>query len=103
MTRLVWDDLLAQISVAPNRQGTIQYGVFSTVGARELDTSGSQSFDLGEIEFHWEDPGSNVETVSRPSLETLFSLSTFNKFEMNSVVENPILIEHKEDKRILTQ
>ena len=57
-----------------------------------MDTSGYQVTDLEDIEFVFEDPDLNIDAVFRPGIDTPFSLSNFNVFEMFSLAENPIVI-----------
>ena len=72
--------------------------MLSSVGAQDLDRSGYQVSDLEDIEFHCEDRDFNMKAVFRPSIDTPFSPSTFNDFEMGSVVENPVLAGEEEVK-----
>ena len=74
--------------------------VLSTVGAPEgLDTSGYQvSADLDDVEFYWEKDQLNVDSVSRPGIDTSFSPTAFDDLEMGGSAENPILLDNEEDK-----
>ena len=49
-----------------------------------------------DIEFHWEDPDLKIDAVFRPVIDTSFSVSTLNNFEMGSIGEKPIQLD--EDK-----
>ena len=60
-----------------------------------MDTSGFQVSDQEDTKFHWENPQLNISAVFRSSMDTPFSPSTFNDFEMGSVAENPILIDEE--------
>ena len=76
----------------------MQDDLLSCVGAQDSDTSGYQMSDLGDIEFHWEDPDLNKIAVFRSGKESPFSASTPNDFQMGSRTENPILTEEEPDK-----
>ena len=69
-----------------------------SVGAKNMDTSGNQVSDLEDIEFHWEDPDLEMEAVIRPGIDTPFSPSTSNDFEMVFLAEIPILVDEEYDK-----
>ena len=66
------NDLLARVPVTPNPQGTheMKDEVLSSVGARDMDTSGYQvsSADLDDVEFLWEKDQLDVDAVFRPAL-----------------------------------
>ena len=73
--------------------------VLSSVGAQDMDTSGYQvSADLDDVEFYCENDRLDVDAVFRPGMDTPFSPSTFNNFEIGSMAENPILIDEEQDK-----
>ena len=72
--------------------------VLPSSGAQKMDMSEYQVFDMEEIEFHWDYPDLNMDTVFRPGIDTAFPTSTLINFEMGSVVRNPILIDDEEDK-----
>ena len=69
----------------------------SGVGAQDMDTSGYQVSDLEVVEVFWEKEESVVDADFRPDLDTPFSPSTFNTFEIGSMAENPILIHEAQD------
>ena len=46
--------------------------VLSSVGAQDADTSGYELSDLEDIEFSWEDPAVDVDSVYRPGKDTPF-------------------------------
>ena len=75
---------LAQVSITPNQEGTMEMRdeVLSSVGAQDMDTSGYQVSDLDDAEFHWENDQLDVNAVFRPGIDTSFSPSTFNDYEM---------------------
>ena len=72
--------------------------VLSSVDAHVMDTSGYQVSDLENFEIYWEYDQLELDDVFRPGIDSLFSLSTFNVFEMCSMAENPILIDEVQDK-----
>ena len=86
---------LARTPITPNQQGTMEMRdeVLSSVGAQEIDISGYQVSDLEDVEFHWADLDLNMDSTFRPSIDTPFSPSTFNVFEMGSLAENLILFD----------
>ena len=74
--------------------------VLSSVGAQDLDTSKYQVSDLEVIELNWEHPQSDMDKVFRPGIDTPFSPTTFEDLSMEGSVENPIVLDEKEDKEI---
>ena len=46
--------------------------VLSSVGAQDTDTSGYELCDLEDIEFSWEDPAVDMDSVRRPGIDTPF-------------------------------
>ena len=73
--------------------------VFSSVGAQDTDTSGYELSDLEDIEFSWEDPAVDMDSVYRPGIDTPFSTSIFDDFQMEgSTATNPITVDDEEDK-----
>ena len=72
--------------------------VFSSEGPQDLNTSGYQMCDRKDIGFQWENPDFNMDAVLHPGIETPFSASTFNDFEMSSVAGIPILIDKEQNK-----
>ena len=79
-----------------NREGTMEMRneVLSSVGAQDMDTSRYQMSDLddAELKISWGNDQLTVDAVFRSGIDTPFSLSTFNDFEMGSMTENAILI-----------
>ena len=95
------DNHLPRVPMTPNQQGTFEsrQEVLSSVGAQDTDTSGYELSDLEHIEFSWEDPAVDVESVYRPGINTPFSPSTFDDFQMEgSTAANPIIFDDEEDK-----
>ena len=76
----------------------MQDEVLSTVGAKDIDSSGYQMSDLDDIEFHWDDPVLDMDAVFLPGKDTLFSHSMYTNFQMGSMSENTILIDEEKDK-----
>ena len=72
--------------------------VFSTVGAQDMDTSVYQVSDLDDFIFFWENDQLDVDAVLRPGVNTCFSPSTLNNFDIGSKAENPILIDEEHDR-----
>ena len=69
--------------------------VLSSVGAQDLDTSSYQVSDLEDIVFNWED--SQLDSVFRPGIDTLFAPYTFDDLSMGGSAENPIVLGEEED------
>ena len=93
---------LASSSIAPNQRGTFEMReeVLSSVGTQDTDTSGYELSDLEDIEFSWEDPAVDMDSVYRPGIDTPFSPSIFDDFQMEgSTAANPILVYAEEDKQ----
>ena len=91
---------LARVPVTPNQQGTHERRdeVFSCVGAQNIITSGYQVSDLDDAEFYWANDQPHIDAVFRPDIDAPFSSLTFSDFEMDSMAENPILIDKAEEK-----
>ena len=69
-----------------------------SVGAQDMDTSGYQVSDLGDIEFCWENGQLDVDAVFRPRIDTTFSPTALDNLEMRGSAENPIVLDDEEDK-----
>ena len=92
---------LLRVPITPNQQGTLEMReeVLSSVGAQDTDTSGYELSDLEDIEFSWEDPAVDMDSVYRPGIDTPFSPSIFDDFQMQgSTATNPIIVDDEEDK-----
>ena len=92
---------LPRVPITPNQQGTLEMReeVLSSVGAQDTDTSGYELSDLEDIEFSWEDPAVDMDSVYRPGIDTPFSPSIFDNFQMQgSTATNPIIVDDEEDK-----
>ena len=97
----ILDNHLPRVPITPNQQGTFEMReeVLFSVGAQDTDTSGYQLSDLEDIEFSWEDPAVDVDSVYRPGIDTPFSPSIFDDFHMEgSTAANPIIVVDEEDK-----
>ena len=95
------DNHLPRVPITPNQQGTFEMReeVLSSVGAQDTDTSGYELSDLEDIEFSWEDPAVDVDSVYRPGIDTPFSPSIFDDFNMEgSTAANPIIVDDEEDR-----
>ena len=68
------------------------------MGAQDLETSNCQVSDLEDIEFNWENSQMDMDAVFRPSIDTQFSPITIGDFSLEGSVENPIVLDEKEDK-----
>ena len=89
---------LARVLVTPNQQGTQEKKdeVISGVGAQDRDTSGYQvSADLDNVEFYWENGQLQLDAhaVFRPDIDTPFSPTAFDDWEMGGTAVNPILLD----------
>ena len=59
-----WTITLAGVPMPPNQQGTFEMReVLSSVGAKDTDTSGYELSGLEDIEFSWEDPPVDMDSV----------------------------------------
>ena len=95
------DNHLPRVPITPNQRGTFEMReeVLSSVGAQDTDTSGYELSDLEDIEFSWEDPAVDMDSVYRPGIDTPFSPSIFDDFELEgSTAANPIIVDDEEDK-----
>ena len=94
------DNHLPRIPITQDQEGTMEMRdeVLSSVGAQDLDTSSYQVANLADIEFNWEDSQLDMDAVLRPGKDTPFSPTTFDDFSMEGPVENPIVLDEKEDK-----
>ena len=92
---------LARVPVTLNQQGSheMRDELLSSVGARDLDTSGYQVSDLDDVEYYWENDQLDVETVFIPGDDTPFSPTAFDHLEMGGSAENPILLDEEEDNK----
>ena len=63
-----------------------------------MDTSSYQVSDLEDIEFNWENSQMDMDAVFRPGIDTPFSPNTFDDLSIEGSVENPIVLDVKEDK-----
>ena len=56
------------------------------------------SADLDDVRIYWEIDHLDVDAVFRPGIDTPFSPTAFDDFEMGDSAENPILLDEEEDK-----
>ena len=92
---------LPRVPITPNQLRTFEMSeeVLSSVGAQDTDTRGYELSDLEDIEFSWEDPAVDMDSVYRPGLDYLFSPSNFDDFQMEgSTAAIPIIVDDEEDK-----
>ena len=75
--------------------------VLSSVGAQDMDTSGFQVSDLDDAEFYWKNDQLELGAVFGPGINTRTSPTAFGDLEMWISGENPILLEHEEDRETL--
>ena len=94
------DNHLPRVPITPNQQGTFEMReeMLSSVGEQDTDTSGYELSDLEDIEFSWEDPAVDMDSVYRPGIDTHFSSSIIDVFQMSSTAANPIRVDDEEDK-----
>ena len=74
--------------------------VLSSVDARDMDTSGYQvSANLDDVEIFLGNGQLDVDDVFRLCIDTLFSPTAFDDFEMGEgSAENPILLDEEEGR-----
>ena len=91
---------LPRVPITPNQQGTSEMReVLSSVGAHDTDTSGYELSDLEDIEFSWEDPAVDMDSVYRPGIDTPSCPSICDNFQIEgSTATNPIIVDDEEDK-----
>ena len=89
-----------RVPITPNQQGTCEMReVLSSVGAQDTDTRGYELSNLEDVEFSWEDPAVDMDSVYRPGIDTPFSPSIFDDLQMEgSTAGNPILVDDEEEK-----
>ena len=65
---------MPRVPITPNQQGTFEMreDVLSMVGAQDTDTRRYELSDLEDIEFSWEDPAVDMDSVYRPGSYTPF-------------------------------
>ena len=73
--------------------------VISSLGAQDTDTRGYELSHLEDLEFSWEDPALDMDSVYRPGIDTPFSPSTYDVFQMEvSTAANLIIVDDEEDE-----
>ena len=75
---------LPRFPITPNQQGAFEMReeIPSSVGAQDTDTKRYELSDLEQIEFKWEDPAIDMASGYRPRIDTPFSPSIFDDFQM---------------------
>ena len=92
---------LLRAPITPNQQVTFEMRQekLSSVGAQDTGTRGYHVSDLEDIEFSWEDPAVDRDSIYRPGIDTPFSPFLFDNFQMEgSTTANPIIADDEEDK-----
>ena len=75
-----------------------------SVRAQNTDSRKYELSDLEDIEFSWEDPAVNMDSVYRPGIDTPFSPSIFDDFQMEgSTAANPKKLTMTKKRRIQLQ
>ena len=95
------DNHLPRVPITPNQQGTFEMReeVLSSVGAQDTDTRRYELSDLQDTEISWEDAAVDMESIYRRGIDTPFSPSIFDNFQMEgSTAANPIIVDDEEDK-----
>ena len=66
------DDHLPRVPITPNQQGkfAMREKVLSSVGTQDTDTRGYELSHLQDIEFSWEDPAVDLDSLYRPGIDT---------------------------------
>ena len=72
----IFNNHLALVPINPNQEETkeMRDEVLSSVGEQDLDTSGNQVSDLGDVDFYWENDQLDVDAVFRANYDTIFPL-----------------------------
>ena len=98
------DNHLPRVPLIPNQQGTFEMReeVLSSVGAQDTDTRGYTFRNLSgleDIEFSWEDPAVDMDSVYRLGLDNPFLPFIFDDFQMEGSTDaNPIIVDDEENK-----
>ena len=68
-------------------------------------TSDYELSDLDNIEFFWETPRFETDTVFRLGLDTSFILFTMSvqRFGNGRIIQKPIMLDEEEDKEVFLQ
>ena len=94
------NNYLPRVPITPNQQGTFEMReALSSVGAKDTDTRGYELSDLEDNEFSWEGPALDMDSVYRPGIDTPFSPSIFDDFQMAvSTAVNPLIVDNEENE-----
>ena len=90
-----------RVPITPNQQGKFEMRgeVLSCVAAQDTNTRGYELSDLEFIDFSREDHAVDIDSVYRLGIDTPFSTSIFDDFQMEgSTAANPVIVEDEEDK-----
>ena len=97
------NNLLARVPVTPNQQVTheMKDEVLSSVGARDMDTSGYQvsSADLDDVEFFLGKRSTGCGRCFQTSIDSPFSPTPFDDLEMEEVQQKTPLCSTKRKTR----
>ena len=90
----------ARVPITPKQQRTMEmrFEVLSSVGAQDMGTRVYQAPDLDDVKFGWKNGQLDVNTVSTPTIDTLFSTTAFNDSEVGRSAENLILLYEEANK-----
>ena len=91
---------LPRVPLTPNQHGTVELReeILSIAGAQDTDTRGYELSDLEDIEFSWKNPAVDMDSAYRPGIDTPFSPSIFDDFQMGSTAANQKRIDDEGDK-----
>ena len=92
---------LPRAPITPNQQGTFETReeALSSVGAQDTDTRRYELSDLEDIDFSWEDPAVDLDSVYRPGIDTPVSPFIVGDLQMEGLTAaNPIIVDDEEDK-----
>ena len=91
---------LARVPVNSYQEGTMELKdeVLSSVGSRNMNTSGYQVSDLDDVEFYWENDWLDVDSVFKTGLGTPFSRTALVDMETTGSAENSNPFDEQEDK-----
>ena len=92
---------LPRVPITTNQQRTFEMReeITSSVGAQDTDTRGYELSNLEDIGINWEDPAVDMDSAYQPGIDTPFSPSILDDFQMEgSTAANPIKVDDEEDK-----
>ena len=65
--------------------------LLSSVGPQDTDTKGYELSDLEDVEFTWEDPAVDLDSVLRPGIDTPFSHPSLTIFRRR---DQPLITQY---------